>query len=242
MFGTSCILGCFGEGPYDNAKGESIWSGATMPTFKQCWEKTWARDSSQNYSFRQFKKTSQNIVLQTKEDPRTQCYKATQLYVESKKPDVVLLEMVKGVLGKKFRKTVFRKWMNMLLGWCFVFYNSKIKNKRPNAILLRLNGVMDGHGRKYYNVHAAVLNASYFGLPQARQRLFIIALRRGKQVAPFKFPSPWKKAVNLSMVVNKKFCGGRKRRRILVLKEIQQIEFWRLWVQQSYPPLFESFS
>lgn len=56
MFGTSCILGCFGEGPYDNAKGESIWSGATMPTFKQCWEKTWARDSSQNYSFRQFKK------------------------------------------------------------------------------------------------------------------------------------------------------------------------------------------
>lgn len=129
MFGTSCILGCFGEGPYDNAKGESIWSGATMPTFKQCWEKTWARDSSQNYSFRQFKKTSQNIVLQTKEDPRTQCYKATQLYVESKKPDVVLLEMVKGVLGKKFRKTVFRKWMNMLLGWCFVFYNSKLKIK-----------------------------------------------------------------------------------------------------------------
>ena len=61
-------------------------------------------------------KKSQNIVLQAKEDPRTQCYKATQLYVESKKPDVVLLEMVKGVLGKKFRKTVFRKWMNMLLG------------------------------------------------------------------------------------------------------------------------------
>ena len=85
--------------------------------------------------------------------------------------------------------------------------------------------MMDGHGRKYYNVHAAVLNASYFGLPQARQRLFIIALRRRKQVAPFKFPSPWKKAVNLSMVVNKKFCGGRKRRRILVLKKIQQIEF-----------------
>ena len=81
--------------------------------------------------------------------------------------------------------------------------------------------MMDGNGQPYYYVHAAVLNASYYGLPQARERLFIVALRRSKQVAPFKFPSPWKKKVKLSMVVNKKFRCGKKRRRISVLKQIE---------------------
>ncbi len=103
----------------------------------------------------------------------------------------------------------------------------------------------DSHGQKYYNVHARVLNASYYGLPQARERLFIIALRRSKQVAPFKFPSPWKKKVKLSMVVNKKFCGGKKRRRSLVFNK--QIEFWKMALDSTiissyyYPPVLSIF-
>ena len=186
-------------------------------------------------------KKSQNIVLQAKEDPKNPMLQSnTNSMLNRRSLMWCCLRWWKVFWGKNFGR------LSSASGWiCYladVLFFIIPKNKRPNAILLRLNGVMDGHGRKYYNVHAAVLNASYFGLPQARQRLFIIALRRRKQVAPFKFPSPWKKAVNLSMVVNKKFCGGRKRRRILVLKKIQQIEFWRLWVQQSYPPLFESFS
>ncbi len=41
-----------------------------------------------------------------------------------------------------------------------------------------------------YAVHHAVLNASGFGVPQHRQRLYIVAIRREVMIQPFRFPEP----------------------------------------------------
>ena len=57
------------------------------------------------------------MIAKAKDDVRTKCYAATEKYVTKKKPQVVLIEMVKGVLVKKMKKTVFLKWIHMFLGW-----------------------------------------------------------------------------------------------------------------------------
>ena len=45
----------------------------------------------------------------------------------------------------------------------------------------RLRAVKTSKGNRFYNVHAAILDASNFGLPQSRKRVFLIALKRTAQ-------------------------------------------------------------
>ena len=51
-----------------------------------------------------------------------------------------------------------------------------------------------------YNVRFRILNASNFGIPQKRERVFIIGFRKGLSV-DFKFPSPENKRVPLKAVL-----------------------------------------
>ena len=48
-----------------------------------------------------------------------------------------------------------------------------------------------------YNVHHKVLNASDYGLPQNRQRIFMICFRKDLKISNFKFPTPIRKVVSL---------------------------------------------
>lgn len=52
-----------------------------------------------------------------------------------------------------------------------------------------------------YNVNYKVLNASDFGLPQNRERIFIVCFRDDLDVKDFEFPKPSGKSVSLSEVL-----------------------------------------
>ncbi len=59
-------------------------------------------------------------------------------------------------------------------------------------------GALEGWG---YVVHHDVLNASGFGVPQNRQRLYIVAIRRDCLREPFRFPAPAEHHVELASVL-----------------------------------------
>ena len=52
-----------------------------------------------------------------------------------------------------------------------------------------------------YAVHNKVLNASGFGVPQNRERLYIVAIRKDCLRAPFRFPAPAEHNVELASVL-----------------------------------------
>lgn len=52
-----------------------------------------------------------------------------------------------------------------------------------------------------YSVHHKVLNASCFGVPQNRQRLYIVAIRQDILIQPFHFPEPKEHNIELASVL-----------------------------------------
>ena len=48
-----------------------------------------------------------------------------------------------------------------------------------------------------YNVHYKVLNASHYGLPQNRERIFIVCFRKNLSISDFDFPNPINKKISL---------------------------------------------
>ena len=48
-----------------------------------------------------------------------------------------------------------------------------------------------------YNVHYKVLNASHYGLPQNRERIFIVCFRKDLLISSYKFPKPTNKKITL---------------------------------------------
>lgn len=57
---------------------------------------------------------------------------------------------------------------------------------------------LDGWG---YEVYYKVLNASGFGVPQNRERLYIVAIRRDILIQPFRFPEPKEYNIELASVL-----------------------------------------
>jgi DNA (cytosine-5)-methyltransferase 1 len=55
-----------------------------------------------------------------------------------------------------------------------------------------------------YNVYYKVLNASNFGLPQNRERIFIVCFRKDLNITSFQFPKPIGKSVSLNDILEKK--------------------------------------
>ena len=111
-----------------------------------------------------------------------------------------------------------------------------IEERKPSLVLLEnvkgfknhdagrtfkvVQETLDGIG---YNVFAKILNASDFGLPQNRERIFIVCVNRKKVKSnDFKFPKPsntktrvgdiLEKRVNEKYVLSDKLWNGHKRR------------------------------
>lgn len=76
-----------------------------------------------------------------------------------------------------------------------------------NDHCLRLRAVTLVDGSQFYNVYAKILDASNYGLPQSRQRLFVVALKKKEMMRKFRWPMPEKK-VSLDKVVYHNICGG----------------------------------
>jgi DNA (cytosine-5)-methyltransferase 1 len=80
-------------------------------------------------------------------------------YVKNQRPKVFIIENVKGLLSDASGKT-FGKWLELL---------GCSRNGQPN--------MFNHPGSLGYNLHYRVLNAKHYGLPQNRERVFIIGIR-----------------------------------------------------------------
>lgn len=111
------------------------------------------------------------------EDDRGQLFLQVMQVIDIKKPKVVIFENVKGFLSAKDDQGLFM----------------------PE----RLSNELDAHG---YSTHWKLLNASEYGVPQNRQRVFIVGIRKdlGKN---FQFPEPLqnKEELTVGSVINKPF-------------------------------------
>ena len=85
-----------------------------------------------------------------------------------------------------------------------------IKYHKPKVLLLEnvrnfekhdngktLNTVVNTLEELNYNVYFKVLNASHYGLPQNRERIFIVGLRNDLLIKKFKFPEPTNENISL---------------------------------------------
>ena len=68
------------------------------------------------------------------------------------------------------------------------------KGKTLNVIVTTINNLG-------YDINYKVLNASDYGLPQNRERIFIVCFRRDLNIKDFQFPQPTKKLVSLNDIL-----------------------------------------
>lgn len=110
-------------------------------------------------------------------DDRGQLFLQVMEVVDIKKPKIVLLENVKGFLSAKDDKGI--------------------------PMPTRLSNELERHG---YNTYWKLLNASDFGVPQNRQRVFIIGIRKDI-VVDFIFPKEvgGKSSLTVGNVINKPY-------------------------------------
>ena len=81
-----------------------------------------------------FQSSRRVLLIPFQADPRSKCYRASFDYIRKRKPKVVLIEQVPGVVhNKRLRKLVFLKWVKMFLGFpwfsgmCGSKYSPKLK-------------------------------------------------------------------------------------------------------------------
>ena len=106
-------------------------------------------------------------------DPRGLLFFDFYRYVKNQQPKVFIIENVKGLLSDAGGKT-FSNW------------------------LLLLGNSVNGHSQMFnhpdslgYNLHHTVLNSKNFGVPQNRERVFIVGIRSDLP-NDFRFPIGWK--------------------------------------------------
>jgi DNA (cytosine-5)-methyltransferase 1 len=73
-----------------------------------------------------------------------------------------------------------------------------------------LETILEALGSVGYDVHHKVLNASHYGIPQARERIYILGFRRDLKVKNFEFPAPVKQTCKLAdlLLPNKLTAGS----------------------------------
>ncbi|MCK9225992.1 MAG: DNA cytosine methyltransferase, partial [Candidatus Muirbacterium halophilum] len=84
-----------------------------------------------------------------------------------------------------------------------ILFLENVKNleKHDNGNTLKI--IVNTLDRLNYNVYYKVLNASDYGLPQNRERIFIVCFRKDLNVDNFKFPTALKKVVSLNDILEK---------------------------------------
>jgi DNA (cytosine-5)-methyltransferase 1 len=105
-----------------------------------------------------------------KEDKRGILFFNSLEFIQSNKPRYFIFENVKGLLSDNGGKT-FSEWVNLLGG----------KSVNGNAMMFPYDDAVP------YHLHWQVLNAKEHGVPQNRERVFLIGIRDDKDNT-FRFP------------------------------------------------------
>lgn len=105
-----------------------------------------------------------------KEDKRGILFFNSHEFIKVNRPRFFIFENVKGLLSDDNGKT-FKEWLNMLGG----------KSINGNAVLFPYEEAVD------YHIYWKVLNAKDYGIPQNRERVFIVGIRDDKDNF-FNFP------------------------------------------------------
>lgn len=94
-----------------------------------------------------------------------------------------------------------------------------IKRKKPKAIFLEnVKGLRNHNGGKtldtilnvlrndlnYFVPEPQIVNAKFFGVPQQRERIYIVGFRKDLGITEFEYPKPTKKKVTFAQVKEKK--------------------------------------
>lgn len=112
------------------------------------------------------------------DDPRGILFTHSHKYIYHKRPRFVVIENVPGLVSKKF-KSVFDSWLKMLaveVNGCGIQYGLFEERFAQNC---------------GYYVKWTTLNAKDFGIPQSRNRVFIVAFRDKEDYDNFQFPKPF---------------------------------------------------
>ena len=107
------------------------------------------------------------------EDKRGILFYNTHEFIQKNKPRYFIIENVKGLLSDDGGKT-FQRWIDHLGG----------KTVNGNPVIFPLEDAVP------YNVYYQVLNAKNYGVPQNRERIFIIGIRDDID-NNFSFPKPF---------------------------------------------------
>lgn len=102
-------------------------------------------------------------------DPRGLLFYNFYDYVKTQQPKVFIIENVKGLLSDQDGRT-FQNWLDLLGGSVNTHYN-----------------MFNHEDSLEYNLHWTVLNSKDFGVPQNRERVFIVGIRKDLPNT-FRFP------------------------------------------------------
>jgi DNA (cytosine-5)-methyltransferase 1 len=115
-------------------------------------------------------------------DPRGLLFYNFYDYVDKNRPKAFVIENVKGLLSDNNGKT-FQNWVQLL------------------ARSVNTQEILFSHADSLrYNLHYTVLNAKDFGLPQNRERVFLVGIREDLPNT-FRFPVGWPLEIRLKDVL-----------------------------------------
>ena len=78
---------------------------------------------------------------------------------------------------------------------------ANLRQHEDGATIARMKKVLEGIG---YDVNYKVLNASDFGVPQSRKRLYFVAFRKDLKINSFKYPEPTLEDIVLADILDSK--------------------------------------
>jgi len=138
----------------------------------------------------------------------------TDITKKRKLPDIDLY--VCGFPCQSFSTAGYRKGMDDPRGTIFYDCLKVIKTKQPSVFILEnvkgllshdngktFNIILNNLKKLKYHIYYKVLNTKDYGIPQNRERVFIIGIRKDKQIKKFEFPK-MKKMGSINDYIDKK--------------------------------------
>jgi DNA (cytosine-5)-methyltransferase 1 len=114
----------------------------------------------------------------------------------------------------------------------FILENVKnfkyIENGKPyNYLLNELYGILGDEDESLYNIHVDIYNTKDYGIPQNRERVYIIGISREIQIKDFEKPSTIEMKPLEDFILDKTVCKNEKMMNVNIMKKLKKINYQR---------------